>query len=384
MVLVHGAVYHFSGLDVITDGHRAVGYKEPAWAAFREMAGCGWDAAPEKGYHGARHTFPVRFVERDHPVAAGLPETLWATDELYQGMTVRPGAKVLATAHAAAERGGTGRDEPMLVVTEFGAGRVFNTVLGHELAGMWEDAFRITFVRGTEWAGSGRVTLGPKAGLEAAPTEPIRTLVVTGGHEFETSFYGVFEGHPRLVWDHAVSNREAFRRDVRGRYDVVVLYDLSQELSPAGRTNLQAFVEGGKGLVVLHHALADYQDWEWWWREVVGGRYVLKDEPGFKGSDYRHDEWMIIEPTGAHPITGEVGPMRLYDETYRGVWMAPGIRPLLRTTNPTSDAVVGWISPWTKSRVVCLQPGHGAASHRHPAYRKLVQNAVEWAAGVGR
>jgi type 1 glutamine amidotransferase len=381
MVLVHGAVYHFCGLDVITDGHRAVGYKEPPWPAFREMAGCGWDAMPSKGYHGARHTFPVKFTMRDHPIAAGLPESLPATDELYMGMQVLPQAQVLATAFGASSRGGMDREEPMLLVTKFGEGRVFNTVLGHELAGMWEEAFRITYVRGAEWAASGKVTLSATAGMEAPPSKPIRTLVVTGGHEFETSFYGLFEGHPRIRWDHATSNREAFQRDLRQRYDVVVLYDMSQELSSAGRTNLQAFVEGGKGLVVLHHALADYQDWEWWWREVVGGRYLLKDEAGAKGSTYRHDEWMIIEPAAGHPVIGDVGPLRLFDETYHGVWTAPGIKPLLKTTNPTSDPVVGWISPWAKSRVVCLQPGHGSPSHRHPAYRKLVQNAVQWTAG---
>ena len=380
LVLVHGAVYHFSGLDVITDGHRAVGLKEPPWPAFREMAGCGWDRAPERGYHGARHTFPVKMVIRDHPITAGLPETLPATDELYHGMTVLPHARVLATAFDAPERNGTGRDEPMLVVTQIGQGRVFTTVLGHEVAGMWEDAFRIPFVRGTEWAASGRVTLPTDAGLPHAPARPIRTLVVTGGHDYETSFYTVFESDPTLVWDHEPNNESAFARDLRPRYDVLVLYDLSKDLSEKGRANLKAFVEAGRGVVVLHHALADYPGWEWWWKEVVGGRYVLAAEPGMPASDYKHDEWMPIEPAGAHPITAAVGPLRLYDETYKGVWIAPNVKPLLRTTNPTSNPIIGWVSAYPSARVVCLQPGHGAPSHRHPAYRQLVHNAIAWAA----
>lgn len=382
-VLVHGAVYHFSGLDVITDGHRAVGLREPPWPAFRQMAGCGWDQPPERGYHGARHTFPVKLTVRDHPITAGLPESLPATDELYHGMTVLPHARVLATAFDSPDRSGTGRDEPMLVVTGFGQGRVFTTVLGHEVPGMHEDAFRIPFVRGTEWAASGRVTLPPDAGLPRPPAHPIRTLVVTGGHDYESSFYTVFEGDPNLVWEHAPKNEVAFARDLRDRFDVLVLYDLSTDLSPQGRAHLEAFAKAGRGIVVLHHAVADYPGWEWWWKEVVGGRYVLKAEPGYPASDYRHDEWMSIEPSSPHPITQGIGPMRLFDETYRGMWLAPGSKPLLNTANPTSDPVVGWISAYPASRVVCLQPGHGSASHRHPAYRQLVKNAIFWSAGRG-
>jgi type 1 glutamine amidotransferase len=378
-VLVHGAVYHFSGLDVITDGHRPVGLKEPPWAAFREMAGCGWDRAPEQGYHGARHTFPVRLIAREHPILAGLPESLPATDELYHGMTVQPHAQVLATALDSPDRGGTGRDEPMLVVTRFGKGRVFTTVLGHEVPGMWEDAFRIPFVRGTEWAASGQVTLPPDAGMPKPPARPLRALVVTGGHEYQTSFYSLFEGHPELVWDHAPAHESAFARDLRPRYDVLVLYDLSPDLSATGRTNLRAFVEAGRGVIALHHAAADYPGWEWWWKEVIGGRYVLQAEPGFPASGYREGVWLTVEPAGNHPITAGIGPLRLFDETYRGLWIAPTSKPLLRTTHPTSDPVVGWISAYPASRVVYLQPGHGAESHRHPAYRQLIRNAILWA-----
>lgn len=381
LVLAHGAVYHFSGLSVLTDRHRSVDIRETPWTAFREMVGCGWDTPPPKGFHGARHTFPLTFTKRDHPITAGLPESLTATDELYQGMRVLPHAEVLARSHAPMSRGGTDQDEPMLIVNRFGEGRVFTTVLGHELAGMWEEAFRIPFVRGTEWAASGKVTLAPEACGPRHTTHPIRTLVVTGGHDYPTSFYTVLEGHPDIVWEHARSNADAFRGDLRNRFDVLVLYDMSANLDDVGRGHLREFIEAHKGLVVLHHAMADYQGWEWWWREVVGGRYVTKEEPGFKASDFRHDEWVAIEPAGPHPITSEIGPLRLFDETYRGVWTAPGIRPLLKTSNPTSDEVIGWISPCALSRVAVIQPGHGTESHRHPAYRKLVQNAVEWAAG---
>ena len=73
--------------------------------------------------------------------------------------------------------------------------------------------------------------------------------------------------------------------------------------------------------------------------------------------------------------------MHLQDETYKGMWIAPDVKVLLRTDNPTSDGPVAWISPYSKSRVVYLQLGHDAAVHYHPAYRTLVRNAVFWLGG---
>ena len=71
---------------------------------------------------------------------------------------------------------------------------------------------------------------------------PLRLLVVTGGHDYPTSFYTVFE-QDGLTWDHAVSNEEAFKKDLRGRYDALVLYDMSATISPEAQTHFREFVE---------------------------------------------------------------------------------------------------------------------------------------------
>ena len=210
---------------------------------------------------------------------------------------------------------------------------------------------------------------------------PVRALVVTGGHDYDTSFYTLFEGYDDLVWDHAISNERAFSRDIREEYDVLVLYDMTSELSDEGRRNLQAFVESGKGVVVLHHAILDYDDWPWWYQTVVGGRYVAEAGPGLPASSYRHDETMTIRPVGDHPVTEGLEAAEIIDETYKDVWISPDVTPLLVTDNPTSDRTIAWVSPYEKSRVVYLQPGHGTPAHRNPAYRKLVHNAIIWTAG---
>ncbi len=100
------------------------------------------------------------------------------------------------------------------------------------------------------------LVLGVLYAALASPA-PVRLLVVTGGHDYPTSFYTVFE-QDGLTWDHAVSNEEAFRKDLRGRYDALVLYDGSEKISsrpvvPGAREKLGALgvetagVEGSVG-----------------------------------------------------------------------------------------------------------------------------------------
>lgn len=207
---------------------------------------------------------------------------------------------------------------------------------------------------------------------------PIRVLVVTGGHTYPTSFYSVFE-QPGLTWDHAVSSEEAYRADVRERYDVIVLHDMPKTLSDTGRQHLRAFAEAGKGLVVVHHAIVSYPDWDWY-RDLIGGRYLERPRDGQPASSYRHDEQMRIAIARSHPVTEGLAPFSVLDETYKDMWLAPTNTVLLTTDNPTGDPAVAWVSAYPRSRVVTIQLGHGPETHRHPSFRRLVLNAITWSA----
>jgi hypothetical protein len=47
----------------------------------------------------------------------------------------------------------------MLWTVEYGKGRIFVTVLGHDVSAVQTPAFVTTFTRGAEWAATGSVTL---------------------------------------------------------------------------------------------------------------------------------------------------------------------------------------------------------------------------------
>jgi len=385
MVVIHGSSYAFSGHEVLGDRHSPTGIVEPAWPEYKQLVGSYWPQRPALGFHGKRHSFRVKVKQSDHPVFRGLKLEFWATDELYHGMTFLPQTQVLASAFDDPAMAGTGKEEPIITTLSYGKGRVFYSALGHEVAAMNEPGFVSVFVRGTEWAATGQVTssgdVSVTSRVRPADCQPMRLLVVTGGHDFEPSFYTVFEGRGPWVWSHVSSNQEAFRKELQPDVDVLVLYDLSQELDETGRRNLRAFLEGGKAMVVIHHAIADYNDWEWWTREVVGGKYLLKAEGAMPPSTFKHDEELFIRPATAHPLIDSIGPMHLWDETYKGMWISPDSQVLLTTDNSTSDGPVAWISPYRKSRVVYIQLGHDGSAHRQPAYQSLVRNAILWTAG---
>jgi uncharacterized protein len=119
------------------------------------------DSPGRCGGHGRQHEFIVRTRELDHPIMKGIPERwLHAQDELYD--TLRGPAKnmtILATAYSDPETGGTGRDEPSLMVIDYGKGRVFHTTMGHADYSMDCVGFITTLLRGAEWAATGEVTI---------------------------------------------------------------------------------------------------------------------------------------------------------------------------------------------------------------------------------
>lgn len=104
--------------------------------------------------------FAVTIRNTEHPVTKGVP-LVWmhATDTL-AGELRGPGKNMvlLATAHSDPDRGGTGRDEPVLVAVSYGKGRVFHTLLGRTPEGMTCVGFQTMLERGGEWAATGKVT----------------------------------------------------------------------------------------------------------------------------------------------------------------------------------------------------------------------------------
>ena len=153
----------------------------PNWPAFNQMIGTGgwrgrteasgkhWyykdgklvgdDSPGRAGSHGMRTPFQVVVQDSTNPITKGLPK-MWMHqgDELYANLRGPGGMTVLATAYSDPANRGTGFDEPMLMVSHFGKGRVFHTTMGHDALALSSVDFVVTFQRGVEWAATGKVT----------------------------------------------------------------------------------------------------------------------------------------------------------------------------------------------------------------------------------
>jgi hypothetical protein len=160
----------------------------PGWKEYNEITGLGgWGGRNEKsgpwvywkdgklyrdnspgagGSHGAAHEYVLtKRADDKNPIMNGLPDS-WkhATDELYDRLRGPGNINALYTAFSDREKGGSGREEPLLFTVNYGKARIFHTALGHagktleDNPAMQCAGFQVMLLRGCEWAATGSVT----------------------------------------------------------------------------------------------------------------------------------------------------------------------------------------------------------------------------------
>jgi type 1 glutamine amidotransferase len=82
-----------------------------------------------------------------------------------------PDSLVLATAFSDKKKDDKNSDkhEPVVWVATYGKGRVYENVLGHDVAAMKSVGFQTLLIRGVEWAATGEVRYPVPDELKKAP-----------------------------------------------------------------------------------------------------------------------------------------------------------------------------------------------------------------------
>jgi len=225
------------------------------------------------------------------------------------------------------------------------------------------------------------------ANIQARSAGPIRILVITGGHGYNTEQFNQMLASlaPEMTYKIAEfpAAFEMFRTENRNEFDVLVFYHMWQTITPEQQKDIEDCIRGGKPVVALHHSICAFDDWPEYWN-IIGGKYFHKATT-FRGKDYQpcsyihdlHFNVKVVDPN--NPVAKGVADFPIFDETYKGYYVAEGVTPILTTDEPSSTPVIGWTKKYGKARIVVLQSGHDVPTFGNENFRKLLRQAIEWA-----
>ena len=224
-----------------------------------------------------------------------------------------------------------------------------------------------------------------------SPSGPIRILVITGGHDYQKEqFNQMLAGLGDNITYRIAELPDAydmFLPQNRNSYNVLVFYHMWQDITDEQKKVFAECIADGKPLVVLHHSICAYDNWPEY-INITGGKYFHKptvlNGREYPACSYIHDvNFRVKIADREHPVTAGLNDFEIFDETYKGYYVDPGVTPLLFTDEQSSTPVIGWAKKYGKARVVTLQSGHDAPTFGNPDFRKLLKQAIEWVYNSG-
>lgn len=142
------------------------------------------------------------------------------------------------------------------------------------------------------------------------------------------------------------------------------------------RAALMNHMELGKGLVVMHSSIGNWDDWPDY-IHLVGGVWNWTSS-AHSNPDYA----FIIEKIEDHPILeGVPDTFEVVDEMYYNLDLSEGNHVIARTAEVFGGHPMVWHRRIRNSRVAAIMIGHNERAVTHPVYVKLLHNACSWTTG---
>ena len=230
------------------------------------------------------------------------------------------------------------------------------------------------------------MTLSNISVLALKKKEPVRVLLVTGGHSFDKEPFYKFINSLSGISVNEVKHPDAlsmFRPENRDSYDVVLFYDMPQTISEQEKKDFTDCLKAGKGIVVWHHAYCSYQDWQEY-QTIIGGRYHEEPWTDSNGvaqpaSTYKYNVKIRAKVADKkHPVTKGIKDFDIIDEAYANGSVNPDVFVLLTTDEPSSTPSIAWTNQYGNSKVVTILLGHDNQAWTNPNLTKLITQAIMW------
>lgn len=165
------------------------------------------------------------------------------------------------------------------------------------------------------------------------------------------------------------------------QYDVLMVEQIqAQDGNPPDevKQGILQFLKDGGGLVVLHFAVANVQNW----RDsidIFGAMWV-----NGKSTHGPYHEFRVDMADEAHPIVEGVRPFITNDELYFNLLMRPDMHVIMTANEERLGQTVSEPMLCThyvhNARCVYFALGHDVRSCSVSEYRKIIAQSIEWAA----
>ncbi|KAA5541727.1 PVC-type heme-binding CxxCH protein [Adhaeribacter rhizoryzae] len=154
------------------------------------------------------------------------------------------------------------------------------------------------------------------------------------------------------------------------KYDGLIIYANHDNLAPDQEKALQAFVEGGKGLIPLHSASGCFKNSDWY-IQTIGGQFKSHGTGKFTATIAKK----------YHPVTEGLNQFSTWDETYVHQNLNKDMTVLMERTEGNTTEPYTWVRNLGKGRVFYTAYGHNDSTWTNPGFLNLVKNGVMWAVG---
>ncbi len=186
------------------------------WPTFKKISTGAW--IMNKTSHGKNSTTEVLITNREHPITQRMTG-FFIFDELWIDAEENLDFKVLGTAINKKLQQEGKASQPAIMVGNYGKGRIFHTILGHDARAMRNAGFRLLLQRGTEWAATGNVTQPVVQELQ-----PVNNSKIYNWKETDTTLV-LFNGE-QIIWQYNYNTkygRPYFHPVFAGRNNITCL-----------------------------------------------------------------------------------------------------------------------------------------------------------------